>query len=221
MQSYRYVLCTLIGFNLLGCAHAPPANNATQVSVDGRRIIYNGALDPQANAQVASLLQQHPDIDTLVITSRGGEIGLGIGLGQLVFDHGLNVDIPDYCFSSCANYVFPAGKIKYLHRHATLGWHGGAMQEIQPETPEMARLYQAYIGPIRAKEKAFFQHIQVQPSMLTDGQKPAYAAFEHCIGWSYSREKMESYGIRNIQYRDGAWQPHSSFEGKCIFKIED
>ncbi|MGX9608655.1 hypothetical protein [Acinetobacter sp. T63] len=48
-------------------------------------------------------------------------------LGDLVYVHQLNVEVGQYCFSSCANYVFPAGKVKYLNWCSQLGWHGGAM----------------------------------------------------------------------------------------------
>jgi hypothetical protein len=34
----------------------------------------------------------------------------------------------DLCASSCANFIFPAGKVKYLHSNALLLFHGGPHQ---------------------------------------------------------------------------------------------
>ncbi len=98
----------------------------TQVAVQDHVLIYDGPLSPEANARAAELLKQSDKIDTLKINSRGGEIGLGIDLGNLVFDHQLNVEVGQYCFSSCANYVFPAGKVKYLN----LRNHGSSMEAV-------------------------------------------------------------------------------------------
>ena len=71
----------------------------TQVAVQDHVLIYDGPLSPEANARAAELLKQSDKIDTLKINSRGGEIGLGIDLGNLVFDHQLNV-------RSCAVLLF-------------------------------------------------------------------------------------------------------------------
>ena len=65
----------------------------TQVAVQDHVLIYDGPLSPEANARAAELLKQSDKIDTLKINSRGGEIGLGIDLGNLVFDHQLNVEV--------------------------------------------------------------------------------------------------------------------------------
>ncbi len=53
-------------------------------SVQDHVLIYDGPLSPEANARAAELLKQSDKIDTLKINSRGGEIGLGIDLGNLV-----------------------------------------------------------------------------------------------------------------------------------------
>ena len=56
----------------------------------------------------------------LKVTSSGGDITLGMELGEWVFRNGLDVEVVDHCFSSCANYVFTAGKAKYLNPDAVL-----------------------------------------------------------------------------------------------------
>jgi hypothetical protein len=63
-------------------------------------------------------------LERLVITSHGGEVEAGIALGTWVFDQALDVDVPEYCLSSCANYVFPAGLTKIIRPGAVVAWHG-------------------------------------------------------------------------------------------------
>ncbi|MCO8047281.1 hypothetical protein [Acinetobacter towneri] len=191
----------------------------TQVAVQDHVLIYDGPLSPEANARAAELLKQSDKIDTLKINSRGGEIGLGIDLGNLVYDHQLNVEVGQYCFSSCANYVFPAGKVKYLNLRSQLGWHGGSLQKMQFESAEMEQMYNDYIGPIHAKETAFFQKIKVQQSSTIAGQAPEYEKYQDCVSWRYTSKKMRSFGIDQVRFKQVLWLPKSSFENKCIFTI--
>ena len=58
-----------------------------------KTLIYDGPLSEEANTRAAELLKQSGQVDTLKITSRGGEIGLGMDLGKLVYDHQLNVEV--------------------------------------------------------------------------------------------------------------------------------
>jgi hypothetical protein len=67
---------------------------------------------------------------TLVVTeSGGGSWESALALGILIHQHGWNVEVVDLCASSCANFIFPAGKEKYLHDKALLLFHGGPHQE--------------------------------------------------------------------------------------------
>ena len=52
-----------------------------------------------------------------------------LALGILIHRHNWDVEIVDYCASSCATFIFPAGKTKYLNPHSMLLFHGGLHQE--------------------------------------------------------------------------------------------
>jgi hypothetical protein len=67
---------------------------------------------------------------TFVVTeSGGGSWESALALGILIHRHGWNVEVVDICASSCANFIFPAGKVKYLHGNALLLFHGGPHQQ--------------------------------------------------------------------------------------------
>lgn len=72
---------------------------------------------------------------------------------------------------------------------------------------------------MRARETAFFQKIQVQQASTTAGQAPEYARYQDCIGWRYTRQKMQSFGIDQVRYKQLIWLPKSSFKQQCIFTI--
>ena len=64
----------------------------------------------------------------LVTDSGGGSWESALALGILIHRHGWNVEVVDLCASSCANFIFPAGRAKYLHSDAMLLFHGGPHQ---------------------------------------------------------------------------------------------
>ena len=50
-------------------------------------------------------------------------------IGLWIFDHELDVIVDELCFSSCANYIFTAGKNKIIEKDAIVGWHGSEQQD--------------------------------------------------------------------------------------------
>lgn len=202
---------------------APPAASAsadapTRVYKDGDTIVYTGPLSDAANQQVAALLDARTA--TLRISSRGGEILLGMDLGELVFSHRLDVEVAEHCLSSCANYVFPAGRMKILGRHSQLGWHGGALQPMRFDDARTQAAYEQYIGAARQREQAFFERIGVSPLSTVYGQREEFEAQRHCVGWDYSPAAMAALGMRDVVLPQGGWQPGRAFEGRCLFRVE-
>ncbi|MBE8718245.1 hypothetical protein [Cellvibrio polysaccharolyticus] len=102
----------------------------TQVFSDGDEIFYVGGLTVEANAKAFDLYDKSVNKpDTLSITSLGGDIEVGMELGEWLVEKLLHVKVEDYCMSSCANYIFPAGVKKYIGNKALVAFHGGAHSE--------------------------------------------------------------------------------------------
>jgi hypothetical protein len=67
---------------------------------------------------------------TFVVKESGGNDGkAALALGILIHRHQWDVEVVGVCASACANFIFPAGKTKYLHQNALLLFHGGPYQE--------------------------------------------------------------------------------------------
>ena len=64
---------------------------------------------------------------------QGGDGFAALAIGILLHRHNWDVEVVDVCPSSCAIYIFPAGKTKYLNSHSLLLFHGGPYQENLPE----------------------------------------------------------------------------------------
>jgi hypothetical protein len=155
------------------------ADSPTQVFVDNGDLVYIGNLTAEANRRAFELFgsaQEKPAI--LSIRSKGGVTAAGMELGRWVHAQGLTVKVMEYCFSSCANYVFPAAPRKVVSNFAVIGYHGGlsstsfqldaeqeAMLKSMPENQRAAarsKFEQAVrqaLAPQAEEERAFFARI--------------------------------------------------------------
>ena len=146
---------------------------------------------------------------------------LGMDLGDIIFANSLNVEVDEFCFSSCANYVFPAGKTKILNKNSMIGWHGGALQKMVFDDSETELAYKSYIEPAQKREAEYFRKIGVMQLSTIYGQRDEFKHFEKCAGWNYSKKAMAYFGMKNIILPHDGWQPNTNFNGKCIFSIDD
>ena len=66
---------------------------------------------------------------TFVVKESAGGNGLAaLAIGILLHRHNWDVEVVGVCPSSCANWIFPAGKTKYLNSQSMLLFHGGPHQ---------------------------------------------------------------------------------------------
>jgi hypothetical protein len=96
------------------------------VRVDGDTVYFTGHIS-EASADVfaqAVAPLQRGQVTRLVVSSRGGDTVPGRRIGQWVHDMGLVVEVEKVCFSSCANYIFPAGRGRVIRADSFVGWHG-------------------------------------------------------------------------------------------------
>jgi hypothetical protein len=172
-------------------------------------LVYRGALSQENNERLFELYDTariKPEL--LRITSSGGDVNLGMDLGEWVFQRHLDVEVVGYCFSSCANYVFLAGRRKVLNPDSILLWHGGSLQKGNEE--ELVRLGgeqgKAYFDNWRKREDAFFKTIHIDQRILTYGQTASHAVRGTAAGYDYSIADMAKFGVVNVVEKTGNWR---------------
>jgi hypothetical protein len=150
--------------------------------------------------------------ETFVISSPGGSIKAGLDLGEWILDNGLAVEVDKLCASSCANYIFVAGREKGLRRHSILLWHGSAWQRsfdrfADPSHPGHSDSF----AELRERESRFFDRIGVDNLITVSGQKFRVGdMFRRLIrrplqGFDYDLEDLSRMGVSNIRLVDGEW----------------
>jgi hypothetical protein len=225
---------------LVACESFPRSGNTpvAEIHVQGTSIIYRGSISRESNERLFKIVETVDLVPvTLVITSKGGDALAGIELGRWVFRNDLDVTVTEYCVSSCANYIFPAGKTKTLEPRAAVVWHGGAMQEEWnapcSELPkgvleqglscaEFEQIKAEQLEEFRTAEELFFVEVGVDQRITILGQDPEYdcRGGSSSLGWYYSIDDLERLGIGNIHVQQGEWRPESPANNFTICRVE-
>ncbi|KQV51510.1 hypothetical protein ASE26_25570 [Duganella sp. Root198D2] len=132
-------------------------------------------------------------------------------LGDWIYKYGIDVRIPFMCMSSCANYVFPAAKNKYIDSKALVVWHGNALQKNfrdfmeKYERLERANEDQSFLNTNSSKyqslkrivkaQSEFYARIGVDEAIDRLGQEPTDY---DVAGWTTTTAVMERYGIQHV-----------------------
>jgi hypothetical protein len=230
----------VIALAIAGCSTTSPTtfSRVSSVSIDGGSLVYRGPISYAANARLFELHEgSDSPISELVITSTGGDVAAGIELGLWVNENGLDVAVPEYCISSCANYVFTAGRRKVLGSTAAVVWHGGALQKewndldcqllsgaaaASCDHEELREVQADLLTALRAEEAAFFAAIGVDQRITILGQEERFdcrhgnATF---IGWYYSLEDLDRLGVRDVSIAGGEWKPQLATRGVEICQV--
>ena len=109
-----------------------PLEEAIQatLSTQGSTVVMDGDVDIGFYERFLTVVRGREDeITTLRVNSGGGVTDEGRNLGAWIFEHSVDVVVDGLCFSSCANYVFTAGRNKTIMAGSIVGWHGSEQQD--------------------------------------------------------------------------------------------
>ncbi len=189
-----------------------------QVSIQGDTLYFKGSMNSAANKKLFRLYGDAEVKPTrLKIKSGGGDVLLGIELGYFVHEHQLDVEVDQYCGSSCANYVFTAARQKILRKDSVLFWHGSSyqpnMDQILRNNNDEEKLT-PFIKDWRLADNQFFRTVQVSPTITVYGMlaDPRWAEATkretppYIMGWAYSVDDMKKFGVTNVVLKDGEWE---------------
>ena len=206
-------------------------DDTTQVYFSNGQLEYVGSINQKANQQLIALydsLAAKPAV--LSIRSPGGEVNAGMDLGSWVRAHKLNVRVMEFCLSSCANYVFPAGIEKIVSNFAMIGYHGGpgklekltldesAQKIYDALPPDQQKALMAEFASVSQqggrREAQYFEQLGVRADISSLGQSQRYDQFvkanPNAAGWTYSLEDFARLGVRDISVINPPWKPGSA-----------
>lgn len=188
---------------------------SAEISLAAGAAYYSGTISAELNQRFFEAVQGKA-VKRLIITSGGGDVEAGIALGSWVSDHRLNIEVPEYCLSSCANYVFPAGHHKSIGAGAIVAWHGnyhhlsqtgrwrddiaGRMERYGEDTATAKIHVREEVERLVRLERNFFAHIGVNEYLCWIGKMPPYNAPNY---YFLSGQDMARFGVTHVQTLPG------------------
>ena len=90
--------------------------------MDAATLKLSGPIDDSLQDCALSLLT--PEIHTVYVTSKGGEVFAGRAIGYKIGEHPRHLIVDEICLSSCGNYFVPAAAKLTLMPRSVIGLHG-------------------------------------------------------------------------------------------------
>ena len=225
-------------------AKAEPAT----VRIQGDTIYYTGNLSKASSAvfDIAVAGVARGQITRMVIRSGGGDTVAGRHVGRWVKTMGLVVEVDVICFSSCADYIFPAGRARVIRANAFVGWHGNERQFAvlakRRGVSLMDELTQFVPKDFSPEQRAAFLQEAAQTLKVTQQDEADFYAqlglndaFSVCAvgdilekrpggagrkGWGFSLADMARLGLGNTVYLgDGIYENDSSRFQQYLWRI--
>jgi hypothetical protein len=121
----------------------PPAT----LKVTGRTLHIDGTITHKVTERFQALINQHPDIDQVSISSFGGRTNAAVSIAAIISKRKLNTVAVGECSSACT-FIFLSGKIRMFDINSSLGFHspkilGLSDLESRFQSPEVTEAYQA------------------------------------------------------------------------------
>ncbi|WP_057658289.1 ATP-dependent Clp protease proteolytic subunit [Pseudoxanthomonas dokdonensis] len=238
-----FMYSAVITWQAAGSTEAAPPAEPVMLTLQGDTLVYRGEINADAVARVADLLVQQPGVAGLAIDSPGGSIDAGMDLGELVRQHGLDVEVMGSgCASSCANYVFAAADRKSIKPGALVIWHGSAIQkgfddldsapgtsvvEDGPAQPNIFQRWYArhvvqkmlrqYVKRIRHRQADFYRELGIDARVTVIGQDLGCKC-----NWTLLPADMAAFGIEHVQAPPAYGMPgYSNSSNWSLIRLAD
>ena len=124
-----------------------PLGAPATLTVTGREIHINGHLTINLAETFAALINKHPDVNQISMTSPGGRIDTALQIASIISERKLNTLVVGKCSSACT-IIFLSGKTRMFDIDATLGFHSPSVlglsdTEARVRSPELTDVYEA------------------------------------------------------------------------------
>ncbi len=187
-----------------GCATPPAPPTAAPpdepvISLVGDELTFRGNITVNSAAALQAVAGSRP-VRTLRIRSGGGDVDNAIAIARWMHRNGLDVVVDGVCFSSCSNYIFPAGKEKHIVAGGIVAWHGTVehlhylhTSGLRPPNP-----YLPMVEKTAQNERAFYAEIGHNGFISWFGKIAPYNAPNL---YFLSKEDMQYFGLTGLHVR--------------------
>nr|WP_295777962.1 hypothetical protein [Rhodoferax sp.] len=192
----KTVAIALLSLSLTGCA----TQKFAPVLVSGKTVVFQGLIYASTADEFVRAVEQH-GANRVLIASGGGHVAPALRMARIIHDSAMDVEVFGQCFSSCANYIFPAGKNKSITALGLVGWHGNMQHLLHLHRTGKAPLTGTWLEEVTslaAQESEFYKAIGVDPFITWFGKLSPYDVRDTYFLAPYD---MARFGIRDVAVR--------------------
>lgn len=191
----RIALIVCISALLASCA----STSTGTLVLSGETLLISGPIAEKTAAEFKSVLLKSR-VTKVQVSSVGGLVRPAIAIADEIRDRNIDVEVIGPCFSSCANYLFVAGKTKIISGRGVVGWHGNMHHLLYLHESGQRTLKGPALDEVKklvVAENAFFTSVNVDQFICWFGKLPPYSA-------------------RNLYYLDAADMSHFGIVGLVV-----
>ncbi len=182
----------------------------TVANKESNTAIYVSEISKENNATFFSSIKNRI-IKKLRVNSSGGDVEAAIKLARWIYNNKVDIEVIEYCLSSCANYLFTAAFHKTILPGAIVAWHGNYhhlkqtglwRDDIQTrikrtgESRVQARTHVLQqVNHLVKLEQSFFKEIGIDEKICWIGKIPPYNVKNY---YFLSVSDMHRFGVRNV-----------------------
>lgn len=197
----RGAWCLAAALLLSGCATNKSSSTAPVIAVKDGVVNFRGNILRDSFDKLQAAVGAQP-VRRLRMYSGGGEVIASTRIARWVYDNQIDVEVVGPCLSSCANYIFPAGKQKYITGRGLVAWHGTAGHRLYLHRKGIKRLGadEMAVFELAAKaEREFFAATGISSFMPWFAKLAPYHVYNFYI---LSQEDMAWFGMTGLHVRD-------------------
>ncbi|MBK1888992.1 hypothetical protein Undi14_03025 [Undibacterium sp. 14-3-2] len=159
---------TVLTFLIVTFIAAPTmAAQSFELRREQETVFFKGEINREsANALIEQI---RSGASLIVITSEGGSAKDALDVAKEMASNKVALQVQDYCFSSCANYLFVAALQKKLMPDAVLGFHGGVSGAAKNKN-ELNHIkntsFQSELNDLEREEQSFYSSLGFDSTLI-------------------------------------------------------
>ncbi len=194
----KALVAASLGLVMAGCATSVPV----PLVVSGETVLIRGIIN-ESTAKDFKAAVNRDRVSRVLIASGGGLVEPALQIAHEILARKLDVEVVGDCFSSCANYIFPAGATKSISGLGIVAWHGNMGHLIYLHDTGKKLLTPVALAEVRRLaqlENDFFGAIALDSYLCWFGKIEPYNARNL---YFLDVEDMARFGLVNIKVRTG------------------
>lgn len=164
--------------------------------------LINSQLLEDVKARVGVAEKLGLPIELFVVESAGGELRPALAIASEMERLGVDVLVGGVCASSCAQFLFMAGRNKYVLSEGKLLFHGGPIPEASIERMNLPPSAVASLRNQNEEFVSFYASRSIDMRLLTQPPEPILRRIQagEMVMWTWGSDELAGFGVTGVRF---------------------